>query len=84
MSNINADGTLNTSKVIREIRKVIKSVDDTLFYCFDSIDGERRLMTREAINSLRILADEIERSEDDFYNLTNKKATDSLNLSEET
>jgi L-alanine-DL-glutamate epimerase-like enolase superfamily enzyme len=59
-------------------------VDDTLFYCFDSIDGERRLMTREAINSLRILADEIERSEDDFYNLTNKKATDSLNLSEET
>lgn len=68
MSNLNADGTLNISKVARELKKVAKSVDDTLFYCFDSIDGERRLMTKEAINSLRLLADEIEKAEDDFFN----------------
>ena len=65
---IKSDGTLNISKVARELRKVAKSVDDTLFYCFDSIDGERRLMTKEAINSLRLLADEIEKAEDDFFN----------------
>jgi hypothetical protein len=68
VSNLNADGTLNISKVARELKKVAKSVDDTLFYCFDSIDGERRLMTKEAINSLRLLADEIEKAEDDFFN----------------
>jgi len=67
MSNLNADGTLNISKVARELRKVAKSVDDTLFYCFDSIDGERRLIVVEEINSLRLLADQIEKEEDEFF-----------------
>jgi hypothetical protein len=67
MSNLNADGTLNISKVARELRKIAKSVDDTLFYCFDSIDGERRLIVVEEINSLRLLADQIEKEEDEFF-----------------
>jgi len=67
MSNLNADGTLNISKVARELRKAAKSVDDTLFYCFDSIDGERRLIVVEEINSLRLLADQIEKEEDEFF-----------------
>lgn len=68
MSYIDGSGSLNVAKIARQIRQVAKSVDDTLYASFDNIDGERRLMTIEAIKSLRSLADEIESQEDEFFN----------------
>lgn len=68
MSYIDGSGSLNVAKIARQIRQVAKSVDDTLYASFEHIDGERRLMTNEAIKSLRTLADEIERQEDEFFN----------------
>ena len=68
MSYIDGSGSLNVAKIARQIRQVAKSVDDTLYASFENIDGERRLMTIEAIKSLRSLADEIERQEDEFFN----------------
>lgn len=68
MSYIDGSGSLNVAKIARQIRQVAKSVDDTLYASFENIDGERRLMTIEAIKSLRSLADEIESQEDEFFN----------------
>jgi hypothetical protein len=65
---INVDGSLDPSKVVKEIKKVIKSVDDTLYFCFDEIQPENRVKVTEAIVGLKKLANEIEQAQDEFFN----------------
>jgi hypothetical protein len=83
MKILNLDGTVNVSLLAREIRKAAKSVDDTLFFCFDEIKGSRRNQTLEAIKILHNLADELLRQEDEFFSLTKDSQTNTLSISEE-
>jgi hypothetical protein len=65
---INVDGSLDPSKVVKEIRKVIKSVEDTFYFCFNDIQPKNRIKVNEAIVGLKKLANEIEQAEDEFFN----------------
>lgn len=69
MSYIDGAGNLNVAKIARKIRQVAKIVDDTLYASFEQIDGEKRIMTIEAIQSLKLLASEIEENEDNFFKI---------------
>lgn len=67
MSYIDGNGSLNTTQIVRLIRQVAKSVDDTLYHCFENIPPEHRLKVRKEIAALKKLAHEIEQAEDEFF-----------------
>jgi hypothetical protein len=69
MSYIDGNGSLNTNQVIRLIRQVAKSVDDTLYHCFENIPPEHRLRVMEEITILKNLAQKIEQAEDEFFSI---------------
>ena len=72
MQYINNDGTLNTLKVAKTLRELAKSVNDSIYYCFDDLTNEKRFLAIEAHKNILTLAKELERQEDDFFNETKK------------
>jgi hypothetical protein len=68
MGFINSDGSLNSLKVASQIKTIAKGVNDSIYYCFEELENEKRLIALEAYNNLITLAAAIERGEDEFYN----------------
>ena len=68
MNYINSDGSLNSLKVASQIKTTAKGVNDSIYYCFEELENEKRLIALEAYNNLLNLAIAIERGEDEFYN----------------
>jgi hypothetical protein len=68
MSFINSDGSLNALRVANQIKTTAKGINDSIYYCFEELENEKRLIALEAYNNLLTLANAIERSEDEFFN----------------
>jgi cell division protein ZapA (FtsZ GTPase activity inhibitor) len=69
MRYIDGQGNVNLAQITRHIRQVAKSVDDTLYHCFDDIKPENRFKVLEAIKILKNMAAEIEAEEDDLFKI---------------
>jgi hypothetical protein len=70
MQYLNSDGTLNALKVASTLKALAKNVNDSIYYCFDDLTNEKRLLAIEAHNNILTLANELERQEDEFFNET--------------
>jgi hypothetical protein len=68
MSFINCDGSLNAIKVANQIKTTAKGIEDSIYYCFEELENEKRLIALEAYNNLLTLANAIEKEEDEFFN----------------
>ena len=68
MQYLNSDGTLNALKVSSALRALAKNVNDSIYYCFDDLTNDKRLLAIEAHNNILTLANELERQEDEFFN----------------
>ena len=68
MQYLNSDGTMNALRVANTLKALAKKIDDSIYYCFDELDNEKRLIALEAYNNLLNLANAIEREEDEFFN----------------
>jgi hypothetical protein len=68
MNYLNSDGTLNALKVASTLKALAKNIDDSIYYCFDDLTNDKRLLAIEAHNNILTLASELERQEDEFFN----------------
>jgi hypothetical protein len=68
MQYLNSDGTLNALKVASTLKALAKNVNDSIYYCFDDLTNDKRLLAIEAHNNILTLANELERQEDEFFN----------------
>jgi hypothetical protein len=68
MGFINSDGSLNALKVANQIKTTAKGINDSIYYCFEELENEKRLIALEAYNNLLTLANAIEKEEDEFFN----------------
>ena len=68
MQYLNSDGTLNALKISSTLKALAKNVDDSIYYCFDDLTNDKRLLAIEAHNNILTLAIELERQEDEFFN----------------
>jgi hypothetical protein len=59
---------MNALRVANTLKALAKKIDDSIYYCFDELDNEKRLIALEAYNNLLNLANAIEREEDEFFN----------------
>jgi hypothetical protein len=69
MSFINSDGSLNALRVSDQIKTTAKGIDDSIYYCFNELENEKRLIALEAYNNLLILANAIEKEEDELFKI---------------
>lgn len=68
MQYLNSDGTLNALRVANTLKGLAKSVNDSIYYCFDDLTNDKRLLAIEAHNNILTLASELERQEDELFN----------------
>jgi hypothetical protein len=68
MNYLNSDGSLNALKVANQIKTTAKGLNDSIYYCFEELENEKRLIALEAYNNLLTLANAIEKEEDEFFN----------------
>jgi hypothetical protein len=68
MQYLNSDGTLNALKISSTLKALAKNVNDSIYYCFDELENEKRLLAIEAHTNILTLAIELERQEDEFFN----------------
>jgi hypothetical protein len=68
MHYLNSDGTLNALKVASTLKALAKNIDDSIYYCFDDLTNDKRLLAIEAHTNILTLAIELERQEDEFFN----------------
>ena len=67
MHYLNSDGTLCPLKVSQTIKSLAKNVNDSIYYCFDDLSNDKRLLALESYNKLLNLAIELERQSDEFF-----------------
>jgi hypothetical protein len=68
MQYLNSDGTINALRVATTLKALAKSVNDSIYHCFDDLTNEKRLLAIEAHTNILTLANELERQEDEFFN----------------
>lgn len=64
---LNLDGTPNVSKIVKAIRQTHKEINDSFYNDFDQLPDDHRLTLTHALRSLKQLANNIQLSEDLFY-----------------
>jgi hypothetical protein len=67
MQYLNSDGTLNALRVAATLKALAKNVNDSIYYCFDDLTNDKRLLAIEAHNNILTLASELEKAEDEFF-----------------
>ena len=67
MHYLNSDGTLCPLKVSQTIKSLAKNVNDSIYYCFDDLSNDKRLLALESYNKLLNLAIELERQSDELF-----------------
>lgn len=67
MHYLNSDGTLCPLKVSQTLKSLAKNVNDSIYYCFDDLSNEKRLMAIEAYNQILTLATTLEKESDEFF-----------------
>ena len=67
MHYLNSDGTLCPLKVSQTLKSLAKNVNDSIYYCFDDLSNDKRLMAIEAYNQILTLATTLEKESDEFF-----------------
>lgn len=68
MIYLNSDGTLCPLKVSLTLKSLAKSVNDSIYYCFEDLTNEKRILAIEAYNQILTLANTLEKESDEFFN----------------
>lgn len=68
MTFLNSDGTLCPLKVSQTLKQLAKNVNDSIYYCFDDLTDDKRLLAIEAHNKILSLAAALEKESDEFFN----------------
>lgn len=68
MTYLNSDGSLCPLKVSLTLKSVAKAIDDSIYYCFDDLTNDKRLLAIEAYNKILTLATTLEKESDEFFN----------------
>lgn len=68
MHYLNSDGTSCPLKVSQTLKSLAKSVNDSIYYCFDELTDDKRLLAIEAHNKILSLATTLEKESDEFFN----------------
>lgn len=68
MHYLNSDGTICPLKVSATLKSLAKSVNDSIYYCFDDLSNDKRLLAIEAYNQILTLATTLEKESDEFFN----------------
>ena len=67
MHYLNSDGTLCPLKVSQTLKSLAKNVNDSIYYCFDDLSNDKRLLAIEAYNQILTLAITLEKESDEFF-----------------
>lgn len=67
MIYLNSDGTACPLKVSRTLKTLAKSVNDSIYYCFNDLTDDKRLLAIEAYNQIINLANQLEKESDDLF-----------------
>jgi len=70
MNYLNSDGTINSDKIILSLRSLAKNVNDSIYYCFDDLSNDKRLLAIETYTKILTMSDDIQRQENEFFNET--------------
>lgn len=68
MTYLNSDGTLCPLKVSLTLKSLAKSVNDSIYYCFEDLTGDKRLLAIEVYEQILNLANTLEKESDEFFN----------------
>jgi hypothetical protein len=69
MNYLNKDGTLNVLRVSNALKILAKQVDDSLYYCFEDLTEDKRLIAIDTYKNILTLANELEREEDELFKI---------------
>lgn len=67
MHYLNSDGTLCPLKVSQTLKSLAKNVNDSIYYCFDDLSNDKRMLAIEAYNQILTLATTLEKESDEFF-----------------
>ena len=68
MHYLNSDGSVCPLKLSREIKTLARNVNDSIYYCFEDLSNDKKILALEAYTKLLTLANELERQSDELFN----------------
>ena len=67
MHYLNSDGSVCPLKLSREIKTLARNVNDSIYYCFEDLSNDKKILALEAYTKLLTLANELERQSDELF-----------------
>ena len=68
MQYLNSDGSACPLKLSLTLKSLAKSVNDSIYYCFEDLSNDKRLLAIEAHDKILSLATTLEKESDEFFN----------------
>ena len=68
MHYLNSDGSVCPLRLSKELKTLAKNVNDSIYYCFEDLSNDKKILALEAYTKLLTLAKELERQSDELFN----------------